>query len=123
MTEDDLRKIGYEKLPDGSWQKAGIVVAGTPAAQPQPDPVPTLAFRSGYQKGSAGRVALLFEIRRRRLLDPDNTVVKFLTDGLRRAELLDDDREKDVYIETWQIKVHREEDEGTKIIMIYPVKQ
>jgi hypothetical protein len=73
---------------------------------------------------SAGRVALVFTLRRVRLLDPCAKYgsCKALIDGLRYAGILYDDREEDITLEVNQEKVRHFKDEETLIFIKLPEK-
>jgi hypothetical protein len=73
---------------------------------------------------SAGRVALVFTLRRVRLLDPCAKYgsCKALIDGLRYAGILYDDREEDITLEVNQEKVRHFKDEETLISITLPEK-
>ena len=72
----------------------------------------------------AGRVALIFTLRRVRLLDPCAKYgsCKALIDGLRYAGILHDDREEDITLEVNQEKVRHFKDEETLISITLPEK-
>ena len=73
---------------------------------------------------SSGRVALVFTLRRVRLLDPCAKYgsCKALIDGLRYAGILYDDREEDITLEVNQEKVRHFKDEETLISITLPEK-
>lgn len=56
------------------------------------------------------------------LLDTDNkwASVKFILDALRKAQLIPDDREKDIVLSVNQTKVKHYINEGTGIVITYP---
>jgi hypothetical protein len=67
-------------------------------------------------KGSdAGRYAVSFVSRRRRLLDPDNICPKYFLDSLRYSGLLPDDRPEVIELAVSQEKAATKEEEGTFI--------
>ena len=71
---------------------------------------------------SAGRIALVFTLRRVRLLDPCAKYgsCKALIDGLRYANILRDDREEDITLEVNQEKIAHFKDEETLIRITIP---
>jgi hypothetical protein len=83
-----------------------------------------LVCNSKREAQSTGRVALIFTLRRVRLLDPCAKYgsCKALIDGLRYAGILYDDREEDITLEVNQEKVRHFKDEETLISITLPEK-
>ena len=83
-----------------------------------------LVCNSKGEAQSTGRVALVFTLRRVRLLDPCAKYgsCKALIDGLRYAGILHDDREEDITLEVNQEKVRHFKDEETLISIKLPEK-
>lgn len=68
-----------------------------------------LAKNEGKEE-NAGRIHIRFTVKRKRLIDPDNIVAKYLIDCLRYAGAIPDDRAKDVTLEIKQEKTREEEE-------------
>ncbi len=77
-----------------------------------------LAAKKG-EAPSTGRVYVVVESRRSRLIDPDNLCPKYLIDCLRYAEIIVDDRAKDIDLQIFQTKVAKGEEE-TILKITYP---
>jgi len=92
-----------------------------PHTESQQRPEKLVRGSQGKAQGS-GRVALVFTLRRVRLLDPCAKYgsCKALIDGLRYAGILYDDREEDITLEVNQEKVAHFKDEETIIRITYP---
>lgn len=67
---------------------------------------------------SFSRCTVSFTCYRVRKQDPDNAVVKWFVDALRRAKLLYDDTEEDIEITIKQIKCSTRKEERTEIKLI-----
>jgi len=67
-----------------------------------------------------GRIQIRIVSYRRRLLDPDNLCPKYFIDCLRYSNLITDDREQDIELQTRQVKVKAKSDERTEIELITP---
>ena len=91
--------------------------------EPQQRPEKLVCDSKGEAQ-STGRVALVFTLRRVRLLDPCAKYgsCKALIDGLRYAGILYDDREEDITLEVNQEKVRHFKDEETLISITLPEK-
>jgi hypothetical protein len=68
-----------------------------------------LAKNEGKEKNT-GRIHIRFTVRRKRLIDPDNIIAKYLIDCLRYAGAIPDDRAKDITLETKQEKTREKEE-------------
>ena len=68
-----------------------------------------LAKNEGKEK-NAGRIHIRFTVKRKRLIDPDNIIAKYLIDCLRYAGAISDDRAKDITLEVKQEKTREEEE-------------
>lgn len=92
-----------------------------PHTESQQRPEKLVCSGEGKTQG-AGRVALVFTLRRVRLLDPCAKYgsCKALIDGLRYAGILYDDREEDITLEVNQEKVAHFKDEQTIIRITCP---
>jgi hypothetical protein len=53
-----------------------------------------------------------------RLRDPDNTVVKWLVDAIRRDGYIRDDTEADILLNVRQVKVRTKEQQGTLVEIV-----
>lgn len=69
----------------------------------------SLAKNEGKEK-NAGRIHIRFTVKRKRLIDPDNIIAKYLIDCLRYAGAISDDRAKDITLEIKQEKTREEEE-------------
>lgn len=68
----------------------------------------SLGENGGEAQGSK-RVHVRITSLRKRLIDPDNITVKWIIDCLRYADLIKDDREKDITLEVSQKKAEKDE--------------
>ena len=57
-----------------------------------------------------GRIHVRVTVRRKRTTDPDNNTPKYVLDCLRYAQILPDDREQDITLETRQEKTREQEE-------------
>ena len=57
-----------------------------------------------------GRIHVRVTVRRKRTTDPDNNTPKYVLDCLRYAQVLPDDREQDITLETRQEKTRDKEE-------------
>ncbi len=64
---------------------------------------------------SLGRCRVSFTCHRIRKQDPDNAVVKWFVDALRRAGILENDTEEDIELSIKQIKCKTKKEEKTEI--------
>ena len=92
-----------------------------PHAEPQQRPEKLVCCGEGKAQ-STKRIALVFTLRRVRLLDPCAKYgsCKALIDGLRYANILRDDREEDITLEVNQEKIAHFKDEETLIRITIP---
>lgn len=88
-----------------------------PRPKPKRAPVPPLAGCAQGKGGHPGRILVSITSHRRRLLDPDNIVVKYFVDCLRYSGLLRDDRNEDIELRVSQKKVQTAEEERTEITL------
>ena len=65
--------------------------------------------------GDFRRSRIRITSKRCRLLDPDNLCVKYIIDALRYTKVIKDDREKDIRLEIFQVKVKTRKEEKTVI--------
>lgn len=144
MTADELKKLFPRisnsclrantggptgTIPDHSKRFALEVV---PMATPSPNTFPKSNAREALveptqaQGGGTGsapsRIRVVFTLYRVALLDPDNkwASVKWLLDALRYADLIPNDRERDIELVVDQVRVRSYLHEGTKIDLTYP---
>jgi hypothetical protein len=68
-----------------------------------------LAKNAGKEKNT-GRIHIRFTVYRKRLIDPDNIIAKYIIDCLRYAGAIPDDRAKDITLEIKQEKTREEEE-------------
>ena len=94
------------------------VVAGPCPAEPEPGALPPLAGGAEIQTGGPRRARVRITVCTTRLRDPDNTVCKWLVDGLRYAGLIRNDTEQDIHLEIAQRKVKTKQEQGTLIEVI-----
>jgi hypothetical protein len=122
MTFDDLRKLGYIQLPDGSYSKAPAVSPthnspALPNSIAQPTARETLV--SPPQRKEKGRARIIVCITRRscHVLDLDNFAggCKPLIDQLRYAKLIPDDDPQSIELQFVQEKVKTRLEEETII--------
>ena len=94
-----------------------------PHSEPQQRPEKLVRGNEGKAQSTV-RIALVFTLRRVRLLDPCAKYgsCKALIDGLRYAGILYDDREEDITLEVNQEKVRHFKDEETLISITLPEK-
>ena len=92
-----------------------------PHAEPQQRPEKLVCGGEGKAQSTV-RIALVFTLRRVRLLDPCAKYgsCKALIDGLRYAGILYDDREEDITLEVNQEKIAHFKDEETLIFITIP---
>jgi hypothetical protein len=93
------------------------ISSGVQSAEPERPVVPTLAQGPAAQAGGAGRIVVSVKACRRRLLDEDNHVTKFIVDGLRYAGLIPSDAPDKVHIRFSQEK---SQEDYTIIEITYP---
>jgi hypothetical protein len=114
MKPDDLKKL----IAGASRSTQSLnpsLVAGLPSAEPQQSPVPALAIHSQTEKRRPFCRHIRITARRVRLQDPDNAVVKFIIDGLRKAGVIEDDTASHITLEVTQEKVSQFAKQGTLI--------
>lgn len=118
------------QVPLGKGGKAGKnlpLVAPLPGPEPESDGREALdRFQRAKDQGETGpadRPVVHISLHRVALFDADNkwSAVKYLLDGLRKAELIPDDRERDIQLIVDQTKVNKYNLEGTGIVITYPV--
>ena len=111
-------------MPRWSQEDYDAFVARTAAKRPepavkvlaprtQPTPKHELAREARGEEECTRRIHVSIEVRRRRLLDPDNICNKFITDLLRYSGILRDDSSKFIEFSQRQTKVKRREEEET----------
>jgi len=66
---------------------------------------------------SLGRCRVSFTCYRVRKQDPDNAVVKWFVDALRRAKIIQDDTEEAIELQVRQVKCSTKKEERTEIII------
>jgi len=89
------------------------------AAHPKPQPAISIGAvgeeeaEGGYLQRNLVRITSY----RCRLLDPDNLAggCKYAIDAIRKAKVIKDDREKDIRLEIFQVKVKTRKEEKTVI--------
>jgi hypothetical protein len=122
MTFDDLRKLGYSQLPDGSYSRPS---SAAPANNPHglPDPIaestPRETLEPSPQRKEKGRSRAIVCITRRscHVLDLDNFAggCKPLIDQLRYAKLIPNDDPESIELQFVQEKVKTRLEEETII--------
>jgi hypothetical protein len=122
MTFDDLRKLGYSELPDGSYSRPTTAAhphnsAPLPNSISQPTPRETLELPP--QRKEKGRTRAIVCITRKscHVLDLDNFAggCKPLIDQLRYAKLIPNDDPESIELQFVQEKVKTRLEEETII--------
>lgn len=122
MTFDDLRKLGYIQLPDGSYSKAPAVSPthnspALPNAISQPTARQTLVSPPQRKEKGSTRIIVCITRRSCHVLDLDNFAggCKPLIDQLRYAKLIPDDDPQSIELQFVQEKVKTRLEEETII--------
>lgn len=108
---------GYVEIRDGVYERIDVIqrtfldAKSTSGNRKSKRAVrnESLAKDEGKEK-NAGRIHIRFTVKRKRLIDPDNIIAKYLIDCLRYAGAIPDDRQKDVSLEVRQEKTREEEE-------------
>lgn len=108
---------GYVEIRDGVYERIDVIqrtfldAKSTSGNRKPKRPVrnESLAKDEGKEKNT-GRIHIRFTVKRKRLIDPDNIIAKYLIDCLRYAGAIPDDRQKDVSLEVRQEKTREEEE-------------
>jgi hypothetical protein len=105
----EVRKGVYERID--TVQRAFLdLKSGSRNSKPKrPVRNEPLAKNEGKEKNT-GRIHIRFTVYRKRLIDPDNIIAKYLIDSLRYAGAIPDDRAKDITLEIKQEKTREEEE-------------
>ena len=120
-THEQLRQLGYQQQPDGSFARTQSASPGIPHSQPQPHP--RQALDDAGQGEATDEPAFGLRITRIACqpLDADNFAggCKFLIDAIRRRGLIPDDDPQSVEISFRQIKAKTKAEEGTSITITF----
>lgn len=108
---------GYVEIRDGVYERIDVIQrtfldAKSASGNRKPKRAvrnEPLAKDEGKEKNT-GRIHIRFTVKRKRLIDPDNIIAKYLIDCLRYAGAIPDDRQKDVSLEVRQEKTREEEE-------------
>lgn len=108
---------GYVEIREGVYERIDVLQrtflnTKSPCRNRKPKrPIrdESLAKDEGKEAGT-GRIHIRFTVRRKRLIDPDNIIAKYLIDCLRYAGAIPDDRAKDITLEIKQEKTREEEE-------------
>ena len=120
MTHDDLKKLGYNQQPDGSYSRPNNLVVGRISHAIFERPArPTLDRLEPRKEKGEERIVVRITRSSTRLLDADNLAggCKPVIDQLRYAGLIPDDSPEKVEITFTQKKVKKGQ-EGTLIEII-----
>ena len=122
MTFDDLRKLGYNQLPDGSYSRQttpALPHNSPPLPNSIAEPTPRQTLEPPPQRKEKGRSRTIVCITRRscHVLDLDNFAggCKPLIDQLRYAQLIPNDDPQSIELQFVQEKVETRLEEETII--------
>lgn len=114
MTKNEILRR-YPRASE-SFIKANIETDSVPSRTiPEYDIRKALHDVGKNETRSMGRCLLSFTCYRTKRQDPDNAVVKWFVDALRRARLIQDDTEEDIELKIKQVKCKTRKEERTEI--------
>ena len=87
-------------------------------AKPKCNARPKPVAKAKAQEENTGRAIVRIQSFRTRFLDPDNSGVKYLIDGLRYAGIITDDSTRHIILSVYQVKVKTRAEERTEVEII-----
>lgn len=114
MTENELRRR-YPNASKAFIKANSEIDSVSPGSISEHDIRKALHDVGKNEARSSERCLLSFTCYRTKRQDPDNAVVKWFVDALRRARLIQDDTEDDIEIKIKQVKCKTRKEERTEI--------